>query len=123
MAGAATVDPAIGVQPANETLRALGAVDAKAGDVLLDVPDVAENGAVVPVSVDSRLPDVREIFLIVDSNPNPMVVVFKIPEGTDAFVSTRVKMADSGNVYAVVRSGGKLYSSCKSTKVTVGGCG
>jgi sulfur-oxidizing protein SoxY len=66
---------------------------------------------------------VQEIFVVVEANPNPLCVRFTIPEGTEPFVSTRIKMAESSRIYAVVRADGKLYAAARATNVTVGGCG
>ena len=107
----------------DEALRALGGVPAVGSQIVLTVPDVAENGAVVPVTVECGLAGANEIYIVVEANPNPLCVRFTIPPGTEPFVSTRIKMAESSNVYAVVRANGKLYSTFKSTAVTVGGCG
>lgn len=93
------------------------------GDVVLTLPDLAENGAAVPVTVASSLPGVQEIAIVVESNPFPLVVRFSISDQTEAFVSTRVKMAQSGNVVAVVLANGKAHVASKAIKVTVGGCG
>lgn len=106
-----------------EALRALGGVPAVGSQIVLTVPDLAENGAVVPVTVECNLPGAHEIFIVVEANPNPLCVRFTIPQGTEAFVSTRIKMAESSNIYAVVRANGKLYSTFRSTAVTLGGCG
>jgi sulfur-oxidizing protein SoxY len=120
---AAADDPAFGATSMQDTLAALGGVAALGSEVVLTVPDSADNGAVVPVSVTCSLPDISEIYVVVESNPNPMVVRFSIPEGTMPAIATRVKMAESSNVYAVVRSQGRLVSACKHTSVAVGGCG
>jgi sulfur-oxidizing protein SoxY len=106
-----------------DALSALGGIPAVGSEIVLTIPDTAENGALVPVSVACSLPGTREMFIVVESNPNPLVVRFSIPEGTEPFVATRIKMADTGNVYAVVKAQGKLYSACQRTQVTVGGCG
>jgi sulfur-oxidizing protein SoxY len=98
-----------------------GAADSK--DVTITSPDIAENGAVVPVSVTSKLPKTQEIYILVEKNPQPLTATFTIPEGTEPFVSTRVKMGQSTNVVAIVKADGKLYSTTKETKVTLGGCG
>jgi sulfur-oxidizing protein SoxY len=91
--------------------------------VKLDAPEIAENGAVVPISVSSTLPNVTSISLMVKENPYVLAASYKIPEGTSAAVSNRLKMAKTSQVVAVVESGGKLYSASKEVKVTVGGCG
>jgi sulfur-oxidizing protein SoxY len=104
-------------------LLSLGSVPQVSQAISLEIPDVVENGAFVPVTVSSSLANTQEISLVVDSNPYPFVMHFKLREGTDAFVSTRVKMAGSGRVYAMVLADGKLYACSKETNVTVGGCG
>lgn len=91
--------------------------------VKLDAPEIAENGAVVPISVSTTLPNVTSISILVAENPNALAASYKIPEGTTPQVSNRLKMAKTSNVVAVVESGGKLYSASKEVKVTVGGCG
>jgi sulfur-oxidizing protein SoxY len=107
----------------DEALKALGGTPVDSKDITITSPDIAENGAVVPVAVTSNLPKTQEIYIVVEKNPNPLTAGFTIPEGTDPFVSTRVKMGQSSNVYAVVKADGKLYSTRKETKVTLGGCG
>jgi len=89
----------------------------------IKAPDIAENGAVVPVSVTSSLPNVDSITIMSASNVNPMAASFGLPAGTAAYVSTRIKMAKTSDVVAVVKSGGKLYKAAKNVKVTIGGCG
>lgn len=106
-----------------EALSALGGISASGTQITLTVPDIAENGAMVPIIIASTLKSVEEIFVVVESNPNPLVVRFTVPESTQPYISTRIKMAESGNVFAVVRAEGKLYSVHKQTVVTVGGCG
>lgn len=91
--------------------------------VKLDAPEIAENGAVVPISVSSSLPDVTSISILVADNPNALAASYKIPAGTLPSVANRIKMAKTTNVIAVVEAGGKLYSTTKEVKVTVGGCG
>lgn len=108
----------------NSALKALyGNMPEQSDKISLDVPEIAENGAVVPVSVDASLPNVTSISLLVPENPFTLAASFKIPEGTAATVSCRIKMAKTSKVIAVVESGGKLYSAVKETKVTLGGCG
>jgi sulfur-oxidizing protein SoxY len=91
--------------------------------VKLDAPEIAENGAVVPISVSSTLADVTSISILVAENPNALAASYKIPAGTVPNVANRLKMAKTSNVIAVVEAGGKLYSATKEVKVTVGGCG
>lgn len=91
--------------------------------IKLDAPEIAENGAVVPIAVSSTLPDVTSIAFLVAENPNALVAAYKIPAGTMPSVANRIKMARTSNVIVVVEAGGKLYSTSKEVKVTVGGCG
>ena len=91
--------------------------------VKLDAPEIAENGAVVPISVSTTLADVTSISFLVSENPNALAASYKIPAGTMPSVANRLKMAKTSNVIAIVEAGGKLYSATKEVKVTVGGCG
>jgi sulfur-oxidizing protein SoxY len=107
-----------------DAIKALYGKDAEVSDqVKLDAPEIAENGAVVPVSVSSALPDVTSIAILVSENPFPLAASYKIPAGTSGMVSNRLKMAKTSKVVALVESGGKIYSASKEVKVTVGGCG
>ena len=104
--------------------RCYGKTPEASDKVSLDAPEIAENGAVVPISVTTTLPGVTSIAIIVVSdNPFPLAAHYVIPEGTSAAVANRLKMAKTSNVIALVESGGKVYSATKEVKVTVGGCG
>jgi sulfur-oxidizing protein SoxY len=108
----------------DDAIKALYGKTAEASDkVKLDAPEIAENGAVVPISVSSTLADVTSISILVAENPNALAASYKIPAGTIPNVANRLKMAKTSNVIAVVEAGGKLYSATKEVKVTVGGCG
>ncbi|HEU0084940.1 MAG TPA: thiosulfate oxidation carrier protein SoxY [Bradyrhizobium sp.] len=108
----------------DDAIKALYGKTAEASDkIKLDAPEIAENGAVVPVAVSSALPDVTSISILVAENPNALVASYRIPAGTIPNVANRLKMAKTSNVIAVVEAGGKLYSTIKEVKVTVGGCG
>lgn len=91
--------------------------------VTLKIPDIAENGAVVPVTVSTDLPDVESISVIVDNNPTPLAAMFALSTQSVPEVSVRIKMGESSIVRTVVKSGGKYYSASKEVKVTIGGCG
>ena len=107
-----------------DTVKALGgaaAVDSK--EITITSPDIAENGAVVPVSVTSKLGKTESISILVEKNPNALSASFDIPGGTEPFVSTRVKMGQTSNVYALVKADGKYFFATKEIKVTLGGCG
>jgi sulfur-oxidizing protein SoxY len=92
------------------------------GDVKLKAPDIAENGAVVPIEVSTSL-KADKIAFMVKENPNPLAIVADIPAGTEAMVKTRVRMGKTTQVTAIVSSNGKLYTASKEVKVTIGGCG
>ena len=107
-----------------EALKALGANNpATSTDILVRAADIAENGAVVPVGVESRIPGTQSISILVDKNPQPLAASFDIPAGTDPVVTTRVKMGQTSDVYALVKADGKFYYASKEVKVTLGGCG
>ena len=106
-----------------DALKAIGGTPATSDQISVVSPDIAENGAVVPVGASSKLADTTEIYLLVEKNPTPLSAGFILPAGTLAEVQTRLKMGQSTNVIAVVKAGGKLYSATKETKVTLGGCG
>ena len=122
-ARAAVDGAAFDVKTLAEALKFLGGTAADSAELSISSPDIAENGAVVPISVTSKLPKTQEIYILVEKNPQPLTATFTLPEGTEPFVSTRVKMGQSTNVFAVVKADGKLYSTSKETKVTLGGCG
>ncbi|MFT5504482.1 MAG: sulfur-oxidizing protein SoxY [Gammaproteobacteria bacterium] len=103
--------------------NAIGSSDfTQSGDIKIKAPDIAENGAVVPVTVSSSIANVESISLVVEGNASPFVASFKM-HGSDAFVSTRIKMGKTSNVLAVVKAGGSLHATSKEVKVTIGGCG
>ncbi len=107
-----------------DAIKSLYGKTAEASDkVKLDAPEIAENGAVVPVSVSTTLSDVTSISFLVSENPNALAASYRIPAGTMPSVANRIKMAKTANVTAIVEAGGKLYSATKEVKVTVGGCG
>ena len=102
----------------------LGSADLTAsGDISIKAPPIAENGAVVNVAVQSSLPNVESMSLFVEKNNQPLAASFNLAAVTDAFVKTRIKVAKTSSVIAVVKSGGKLYSAGREVKVTIGGCG
>lgn len=107
-----------------DAIKALYGKTAEPSDkVKLDAPEIAENGAVVPISVSTTLADVTSISFLVSENPNALAASYKIPPGTIPNVANRLKMAKTSNVIAIVEAGGKLYSATKEVKVTIGGCG
>ncbi|MDI1261930.1 MAG: thiosulfate oxidation carrier protein SoxY [bacterium] len=107
-----------------DAIKALYGKTAEASDkVKMDAPEIAENGAVVPISVTTTLPDVTSIAFLVSENPNVLIAKYSIPAGTVPSVANRIKMAKTSKVTVLVEAGGKLYSASKEVKVTVGGCG
>lgn len=108
----------------NDTVKAMGGATAtESKDVVIVSPDIAENGAVVPFTISSRLPKTESIALLVEKNPNVLAANFAIPDGTEPGVQTRVKMGQTSNVIALVKADGKFYYTSKEVKVTLGGCG
>ncbi|AKH19196.1 thiosulfate oxidation carrier protein SoxY [Sedimenticola thiotaurini] len=104
--------------------RLYGEVDAEPSDrISLKLPDIAENGAVVPVTVSSDLTGIESIAILAENNVNPLVATFKLGPKSMGYVGTRIKMAKTANVVAIVKADGKLYSTQKEVKVTIGGCG
>jgi sulfur-oxidizing protein SoxY len=108
-----------------ETLKALGGAEpAQSQDIaFVQTPEIAENGAVVPIGVTSNIPKTESIAILIEKNPNLLAAVFDIPSGTEPAISTRVKMAQTSNIYALVKADGKYYVATKEIKVTLGGCG
>ncbi len=108
-----------------DTVKALGgSAPEQSKDVtFFQTPDIAENGAVVPIGVTSAIPKTESIAILIEKNPNMLAAVFDIPPGTEPSLSTRVKMGQSSNVYALVKADGKYYVASKEIKITIGGCG
>ncbi len=109
----------------NDALKNMYNTDlAPASDAIkVDAPDIAENGAVVPVTVETSLKNVESITIISEKNQTPLVASFNMTPKTKGYISTRIKMGQTSSVIAVVKAGGKLYSARKEVKVTIGGCG
>ena len=94
----------------------------KSGAITLNAPDIAENGAVVPVGIVTTL-KAEQMAILVEKNPSALAAQFYIPAGTEPFVTTRIKMGQTSNVYALVKADGKWSMAVKEVKVTLGGCG
>ena len=106
-----------------DALAAIGAGGAaESKDIQVKAPDIAENGAVVPVEVVTTLANVESIALLGEKNATPLIAQYTLTD-FDGFLSTRMKMGQTANVRAVVKAGGKFYTAAKEVKVTVGGCG
>lgn len=107
-----------------DTLKALGgSTSTESKDIVMTAPDIAENGAVVPVGITSNIPKTESIAILIEKNPNMLAATFDIPQGTEPTLSTRVKMGQTSNVYALIKADGKFYTTAKEIKVTLGGCG
>jgi sulfur-oxidizing protein SoxY len=105
-------------------MGSIGASGAAAsGDIKVDAPDIAENGAVVPVTVTSGIAGTEAIAIVGEKNALPLIADFKLMNGAAGYVSTRIKMGSTSNVIAVVKAGGKVFKAHKEVKVTIGGCG
>jgi sulfur-oxidizing protein SoxY len=109
------------VGDALKDMGASGAVDSK--EITIKAPDIAENGAVVPVEVTSGIAGTTSIAIIAEKNATPLIADFDFANGAEGFISTRIKMGKTSLVRAVVTAGGKTYTSAKEVKVTIGGCG
>jgi sulfur-oxidizing protein SoxY len=107
-----------------EALKTLGIASAPVSrDIQITAPEIAENGAQVPVTVMSRIPNTQSISIVVDKNPFPLNSTFEFSNGADGYVSTRLKMGQTSNVIALVKADGKFFTATKEIKVTIGGCG
>jgi sulfur-oxidizing protein SoxY len=107
-----------------DALKGIGASSVAESDRIdLKAPEIAENGAIVPVEITSRIPDTESIYIFADKNPQPFVAEFDFTGATEPFVSTRIKMGETSKVRAIVKAGGKFYATARDVKVTIGGCG
>ena len=125
LAHAAYNTAAFEVKTMAELVKLLGgSAPTESKDVTITGPDIAENGAVVPVGVSTALPGVKRLLVLVEKNPSVMSAMFEVSDAVDANFATRVKMGQSSNVYAVAMMGdGKVLFAQKEVKVTLGGCG
>jgi sulfur-oxidizing protein SoxY len=122
---AAWPESAFTARGVTEALTGLVGTDSTAGSdqIKIKAPDIAENGAVVPVTVSASLNNVESISIVAANNPTPLTSNFILGAGAEPFVSTRIKMLKTSDVIAVVKADGNLYSTTKEVKVTIGGCG
>jgi sulfur-oxidizing protein SoxY len=106
-------------------LKDLYGVDVTEDDpaVHIKIPEIAENGAVVPVTVETSMEGVTQITLFASVNPAPLAADFRLTDSVPPMIATRIKLSKTGDVVAVVKAGDKLYSARKKVKVTIGGCG
>ncbi len=108
----------------SDALKSIGGTGAaESRDITITAPDIAENGAVVPVAVTSKIPNTQTISIIAEKNPFPLTATFDVSNGAEPYASTRIKMGETANVRVVVKADGKYYTAAKEVKITVGGCG
>jgi len=109
---------------AADALKGLGvAASTDSKDIVIDAPQIAENGAVVPIEITSNLPGTKSIALVVDKNPFPLAAKFDFGDGAVPYVKVNVKLGESSFVRVVAEAGGRYYTAAKEIKVTIGGCG
>ena len=106
------------------TLKALGATGSvESRDIRIEAPDISETGGQVPIIITSNIPRTESIAILIENNPHALSSVFEVPAWTDAYLSLNVKLAESTQVYALARSGGKYFHARQMVRVTIGGCG
>ena len=103
--------------------KKMGDLGGASGDINVKAPDIAENGAVVPVTVSSSMSGVTQVAIVAAANPAPLATSFDLTDASEPYVSTRIKLGKTGDVIAVMKANGKLYSAKKEVKATIGGCG
>ncbi len=107
-----------------DSLKSVGALDLiESGQIQLKTPEIAENGAIVPIQVISEIPNTEKVFVFAEKNPQPLVAIFTFVKNVEPFFATRIKMGESAKVHVVVRANGRHYTTSRDVKVTIGGCG
>jgi sulfur-oxidizing protein SoxY len=115
---------AFGAKSAADALKSLGTANATPSkDVQIEAPEIAENGAVVPIEISSNVPGTTAIALLLEKNPFPLAARFEFKDGALPYVRVNVKMAETSDVRAVAEAGGKNFFATKEIKITIGGCG
>lgn len=121
---AAWNENAFGAKTPQEALKGIGAANlAPSGDIVIEAPQIAENGAVVPIEIAANIPGTTSIAVVLDKNPFPLAARFDFKEGALPFVKVNVKMAETSDVRVVATAGGRHYVATREIKVTIGGCG
>ena len=121
---AAWNEQAFGAKTAADALQGIGAAGAAPSkDIMIEAPQIAENGAVVPIEVSSNIPGTTAIAVLIEKNPFPLASRFEFKEGALPFVKLNVKMGETSDVRVVAAAGGKSYVATREIKVTIGGCG
>ncbi len=107
----------------NDAMDSLGVTNLSISkDITINAPDMAEHGALVPVSIISSIPGIDKISILVEKNPQPLVAIFELSNKCRGYVSTRIKMKSESNIIAIVEAGGRYYSNKKVVNVAIGGC-
>jgi sulfur-oxidizing protein SoxY len=123
-AAAAWNESAFGAKTAQDALKGLGAANpAPSKDIVIDAPQIAENGAVVPIEIVSNIPGTTSLAVVLEKNPFPLAAHFDFKEGALPYVKVNVKMAETSDVRVVASAGGRHYTATREIKVTIGGCG
>jgi sulfur-oxidizing protein SoxY len=121
---AAWNEQAFGAKTAADALKSLGAPAATPStDIVIEAPQIAENGAVVPIEISSNIPGTTSIAVVIEKNPFPLAGKFDFKEGALPFVKLNVKMGETSDVRVVAVAGGKHFTASREIKVTIGGCG
>jgi len=121
---AAWNEKAFGAKTAGDALKSLGVGEAAASkELTIDAPQIAENGAVVPIEVSSAIPGTTAISVVIEKNPFPLAARFEFKECALPFVKVNVKMGETSDIRAIAEAGGRHYSATREVKVTIGGCG
>ena len=121
---AAWNENAFGAKTPQDALKGIGASNATLSkDIVIEAPQIAENGAVVPIEITSNIPGTTSIAVVLEKNPFPLAAKFDFLEGAAPYVKLNVKMAETSDVRVVATAGGRHHSATKEIKVTIGGCG
>ena len=121
---AAWNEQAFGAKTAADALKGIGAsAPAPSKDIVIDAPQIAENGAVVPIEISSNIPGTTALAVVIEKNPFPLTGRFEFKEGAAPFVKLNVKMGETSDVRVVAVAGGKHFAATREIKVTIGGCG
>jgi sulfur-oxidizing protein SoxY len=121
---AAWNEQAFGAKTAADALKNIGAASpAPSKDILIEAPQIAENGAVVPIEISSNIPGTTSIAVVIEKNPFPLAGKFDFKEGALPFVKLNVKMGETSDVRVVAVAGGQHFTASREIKVTIGGCG
>jgi len=121
---AAWNDAAFGAKTTADALKGIGAGNsAPSKDIVIDAPQIAENGAVVPIEVSSNLPGTTAIAVLIEKNPFPLASRFEFKDGALPYVKLNVKMGETSDVRVIAEAGGRHYVATREIKVTIGGCG